>query len=174
MRLRAAPVRKVGQALRGDLGRTCADHGERDREVERRSLLPLRGRSQIDRDSAAGPPALRRAHTAPHPVLRLLAGAVGQPHDREARDSVEHLGLDLDPAGLEADERMRERASEHVATIGNRGLHVCAGSAPDQRQRKTTAPERALPDGRESGKRHASRVNRRAQLAAVRRERATG
>ena len=59
--------------------------------------------------------------------LRLLAGAVGQPDDRERRPRQLQVRLDLDPARLETDERMRDRASEHVATLGgNRYVSVPA------------------------------------------------
>jgi hypothetical protein len=46
-------------------------------------------------------------------MLRLLAGAIGEPDDGEARDAVVEVGLDLDAAGIEADERMRDGAREH-------------------------------------------------------------
>ncbi len=56
--------------------------------------------------------------TAPDAVLRLLAGAVGEPDDRErgllARAQVR---LDLDAARLEADERERDGAAEHASTV---------------------------------------------------------
>ena len=47
-------------------------------------------------------------------MLRLLARAVGEPDDREAGDARLQVRLDLDPARLETDEGLRERASEHA------------------------------------------------------------
>ncbi len=46
-------------------------------------------------------------------MLRLLAGAVGEPDDREARHPRLEVRLDLDLPRLEADERVSDRASEH-------------------------------------------------------------
>ena len=55
-------------------------------------------------------------------MLRLLARPVGEPDDREPRDARLQVGLDLDLPRLEADEGVRERASEHVATRRREGV----------------------------------------------------
>ena len=73
-----------------------------------------------------GPLELGRRDAAPDPLLGLLAGAVGKADDRERRRATLEVGLDLDPARLEADERMRDRACEHAATLGGETLRVCA------------------------------------------------
>jgi hypothetical protein len=52
------------------------EHGERDREIEARSLLAERGGREVDRDRAARPLEERRVDAAPHAVLRLLARPV--------------------------------------------------------------------------------------------------
>ena len=108
-----ADGRVVVEPLARDLARGGEDR-QGDREVEARALLPkLRGR-EVDRDPPAnGPFELRGGDSAPDAVLRLLAGAVGEPHDREAGDAVVEVRLDLDAAGVEADERMRDGAREH-------------------------------------------------------------
>ena len=63
---------------------------------------------------------------APDPLLRLLAGAVGEPDDREGRQPALQVRLDLDPARLEADERVGDGAREHAATLGDELVRVCA------------------------------------------------
>ena len=51
---------------------------------------------------------------APDGVLRLLARAIGEPHDRERGLLTRaQVGLDLDATRLETDERKRDRAAEH-------------------------------------------------------------
>jgi hypothetical protein len=47
-------------------------------------------------------------------VLRLLASAVGESNNREARDPVLEMRLHFDAASLETDERMRDGAREHL------------------------------------------------------------
>jgi hypothetical protein len=55
---------------------------------------------------------------APDPVLRLLAGAVGEPDDRERRLRARaQVRFHLDAPWLEADERERDRATEHSSTV---------------------------------------------------------
>jgi hypothetical protein len=51
-------------------------------------------------------------------VLCLLAGSVGEADDREPRNAVLEVRLHLDAAWIEADERVRDGACEHVATVG--------------------------------------------------------
>ena len=64
----------------------------------------------------AGPGQHRVDDAAVDAVLRLLAGAVGEPDDRErgqiGRDEVR---LDLHPAWLEADDGGGEGAREHTS-----------------------------------------------------------
>jgi hypothetical protein len=40
------------------------------------------------------------------------------------------VGLDLDAAGVEADERMRDGPREHLTRLGAPPIHVCAKNAP--------------------------------------------
>ena len=57
-------------------------------------------------------------------MLRLLAGAIRKPDDRERGHSGLEVRFDLDLARLEADERVSDRASEH----SRHGRH---GGAPE-------------------------------------------
>ena len=76
--------RVLGEALRRKLPRR-REHGQRDREVEPRSLLPERSGREVHRDPAVQRPLEGGGDDpAPHAVLRLLAGAVREPDDREA------------------------------------------------------------------------------------------
>ena len=78
------------RVLREPLGRNLprrSQHGERDREVEPRALLPQRGRREVDRYPPLQRPLERRGEdAAANAMLRLLAGAVGEADDREARE----------------------------------------------------------------------------------------
>ena len=75
------------EPLARDLPRGGEDR-QSDREVEARALLPQARGREIDRDPPAnGPFELRRGDSAPDALLRLLAGAVGEPDDREAGDA---------------------------------------------------------------------------------------
>jgi hypothetical protein len=64
---------------------------------------------------------------APHALLGLLAGPIGEPDNRErllrARAQV---CLDLDAERLEADERNRDRAAEPLSTVGRSPCRECA------------------------------------------------
>ena len=94
------------------------EHRQRDREIESGSLLPERGRRKIDRDRLARPLEERRVDAAPHAVLCLLAGPVGQPDDREGRLLARaQVRFDLDATRLETDEGERDRAAEHLPTL---------------------------------------------------------
>ncbi len=53
-------------------------------------------------------------------MLRLLARAVGEPDDGEAREAELEVGLDLDLARLEPDESVGDRACEHPSTMGTK------------------------------------------------------
>ncbi len=105
------------------------EHRERDGEIEARPFLPEGRRRQIDGDAAAGRPLERsRDDAAPDPMLRLLARAIGEPDDGEARDARLQVRLDLDLARLEPDESMGDRTSEHPRHGRYRG--VAASNAP--------------------------------------------
>ena len=93
----------------------CRENRERDREVEAGPLLAQARRREVDRDPAAGPVPLRRRDPAADALLRLLAGAVGQPDDREGGDAAADVGLHLDATGVEADDGVGDRAREHPA-----------------------------------------------------------
>jgi hypothetical protein len=66
-------------------------------------------------------------------MLRLLAGAIGEPDDGETRDAVLEVRLDFDPASIEADEGMGNGAREHRPTLRGIDARVCAGSRPTLR-----------------------------------------
>ena len=103
--------------LREPLGRQLprrSQNRQRDREVESRSLLSQRRGREVHGDAPVERPLERRRHdAAPHAVLRLLAGAIRQADDREARDARLKVRLDLDLPRLEADECVGHRACEH-------------------------------------------------------------
>jgi len=90
---------------------------ERDREVEAGALLLQPRRGEVDRDPGARPLELGRPHAAAKPLPRLLARPVGKADDREPRNPVADVHLDLDAARVEADERMCDRPCEHASTL---------------------------------------------------------
>ena len=96
------------------------EHGERDRQIEPRALLAQRGGREVDGDPAVGPLALGRTDAAANTLLRLLAGAVGEPDDRERGQRTLEMRLDLDATCFETDESMRDCAREHAARLGRR------------------------------------------------------
>ncbi len=98
---------------------------ERDREIEARALLAQAGGREVDGDPALRPLELRRGDSAAHALLRLLAGAVGEPDDRERRHRALEVRLDLDAACVEPDERMRDRPRQHVPRLGWGRAPVC-------------------------------------------------
>ena len=106
-----------GRVLVQPLARDLAGGGQdrqSDREVEAGTLFPKLGGREVDRDPLANRPfELGGGDSASHAVLRLLAGAVGEADDRETGDAVVEVRLDLDAAGVEADERMGDGAREH-------------------------------------------------------------
>ena len=104
------------------------EHRERDREIEPGPLLAQRGRGEVDRDPLppARPLQLGRDDPAANALLRLLARTVGEPHDREARDTALEVRLDLDAAGVEAHESMRDRPCEHAAEASREIRARCA------------------------------------------------
>ncbi len=50
-------------------------------------------------------------------MLRLLAGAVGEPDDRKSWNTELEMGLDLHLPRLEPDQSVSDRACEHLATM---------------------------------------------------------
>src|SRR5262245_2830323 len=90
------------------------EHGERDREIESRSLLAQGCGREVDRDPPVERPLERGGYdAAADAMLRLLARAVSETDDREAGHTELEMRLDLDLARLESDERVGDRASEH-------------------------------------------------------------
>jgi len=108
------------ECLRWQLVGGC-EHRERDRQVEARPFLAQRRRREIDGDAPLrGPLELGRRDPATDALLRLLASAVGEPDDRERRQPLLEVRLDLDAARVDADERVGDRACEHVVTLGGK------------------------------------------------------
>ncbi len=95
------------------------EHRERDRQVEARPFLAQRRRREIDGDAPLGRPfELGRRDPTTDPLLRLLARAVRETDDRERRQPLLEVRLDLDAAGVDADKRVGDRACEHALTLG--------------------------------------------------------
>ena len=57
-------------------------------------------------------------------MLCLLAGAVGEPDDREAGNSALEVRFHVDAASLEPDNSVRNRAREHAVTLGGQIARV--------------------------------------------------
>jgi hypothetical protein len=76
-------------------------HTDGDGEVEAGAALLEAGRREVDGDALLRPPDPGRHDGGAHPVARLAAGGVGQPHDREARQSMGNV--DFDPHGQAVD-----------------------------------------------------------------------
>jgi hypothetical protein len=108
----------AGQAARWDLvgGR---EQRKSDREVESRALLAEVGGREVDRDPVERPIELGRGDAAADAFLGLLAGAVGEPDDREGGSATLQVRLDLDPARVEADEGVGDRSRKNVAILGD-------------------------------------------------------
>ena len=109
-----ADSRMLGQARGGHLQRG-RQHREGDREVEPGAFLAQAGGREVDRDPLQRPLELRGADPAANAVLRLGAGAVGEPDDRKAGQAAVDVRLDLDPPRLETDEGVSDGAREHSA-----------------------------------------------------------
>ena len=91
-------------------------------------------------------------------MLRLLARAIGEPHDRERGLLTRaQVGLDLDPTRLEADERERDSAAEHPPTVRPNPLQHCAAYVTTEERGRS--PEPLRPEG-DSFAREAKRVPR--------------
>ena len=109
-----------------------AENRKRDRQVETGALLPQLRRREVD-----GYPAVRELQLgcrdpAADALTRLLARAIGEADDGEARQPVPDVRLDVDAARLEADESVRERASEHTSTLELDPLQECRALVPAQ------------------------------------------
>jgi len=90
--------------------------------------------------------------------FRLLARAIGEPHDRERGLLTRaQVGLDLDATRLEADERKRDRAAEHPPTVRPNPLQHCAAYVTTEERGRS--PEPLRPEG-DSFAREAKRVPR--------------
>ena len=100
---------------------------ECDRQVESGSFLAQLGRGEVDRDARRRPLELRGRDPAAHAVLRLLAGSVGEPGDREPGDAVLDVGLDVDAARVEPDQGVGDGSCEHVVNLDNEACRVCYG-----------------------------------------------
>ena len=94
-------------------------NGQGDWQIETRAFLAKLGRRQVDGNPMSRPLQLRGGNPAAHTMLGLLAGAVSQADERECRQAVLKVRLDVDPARVEPDQRMRNRSCEHVANIDN-------------------------------------------------------
>src|SRR5262245_38395725 len=90
-------------------------HRQGNGQIEARSLLAELGGSQVDRQPPEWPRQFRRCDAASYPLLRLLAGAIGQTDDRERREPILEMSLYLDAARIEADERVGDRPRQHAA-----------------------------------------------------------
>ena len=123
-------------------------HRDGDRQVEARPALGDGGRREVDRDPVGGHghPAVRGR--GPHPVGRLRARGVGHAADREVRQPLRDVRLDVDDGAVEAGQRDRAGAPQAVrhdptpttcrTTAGRPGRHrmpttstrTCAARAP--------------------------------------------
>ena len=50
-------------------------------------------------------------------LTSIAAGAVGEPDDRERRQSPLEVRFNLHPAGVQPDKRVRDRSCEHRPTL---------------------------------------------------------
>ena len=103
------------QPARGQLA-VSRENGECDRQVEPRALLAERRGREVHGDAILARPGQHRVDDAAvHAVLGLLAGAVGEPNDRErGQVGADEVSLDLDAPWLEADDGGGEGAREHT------------------------------------------------------------
>ena len=109
-----------GGALEGAAWELLRRREERegDRQVEAGALLAQLRRGEIDRDAPRGEGQLGSRDPTAHSLPRLLAGAIREADDREARDAVANVRLYVDPTRLEADESVRDRACKHASRLG--------------------------------------------------------
>jgi hypothetical protein len=130
---RGVPLERLQRELVGG-----GEHGQRDRHVEARSLLAQAGGREVHGDAPLRRPLeLGGRDARADALLRLLARTVGEADDRERRQALLEVRFYFDPAGVDADERVGDRACEHVARLGGRSTRVCAGFVPKQLRRLT-------------------------------------
>ena len=113
------------QRGRIDLTRGGED-GKGDREVEGRPFFAQSGRRKIDHNPCLWKFELGRRDSTAHSLLRLLAGAVGQPDDGQRGLAAREMGFDFDPSRLQSDERVCSRASDHASTVERQVPRVSA------------------------------------------------
>src|SRR5204862_81327 len=88
-------------------------------------LAQPRGR-KVDGDTPARELELRRRYPTLDSLPRFGARTVRQADDYEGRSAAVDVSLDLDAPRLQADERMRDCASEHASTLRSGGVRLCA------------------------------------------------
>ena len=64
-------------------------------------------------------------------MLGFLAGAIGEADDRQPRNAVLEVGLDLDGSCVQPDERMGHSSCEHVVIEDNGAARMCVESVPN-------------------------------------------
>jgi hypothetical protein len=111
-----ADGRMTGERALRDLMRSL-EHCQGDGQVEPGPLLAKVGRREVDDDAVTRPGELRRGDSASDSLLRLLAGAIGEPDDREGGSASLEKGLDLDTSRIEADQGMGDGSREDVGKI---------------------------------------------------------
>ena len=97
--------------------RNGADRGhkpKRDRQIVVAALFGQIGGREIDGDAARRQSEAGRDHGRAHPLARFRYRLVGQADDGERRQSGRHLHLDIDGPDLDALERHRGDALDHV------------------------------------------------------------
>jgi hypothetical protein len=94
------------------------EHRQGDRQVEPRAFLTQLGGRKVDGDPPHRPFELGRRDPGANAFLGFLAGTVGQADDRERRHTELQVGLDLDAAGVEPYERVRDGTCEHTSKLG--------------------------------------------------------
>ena len=98
-------------------GARGGENAERDRQVERRALLPEIGRREIDRDPVRRKREARVADGRAHALAALAHGRVGEPHRREGRQARRDVHFDADERRLHTDQGRREHARQHGAIV---------------------------------------------------------
>jgi hypothetical protein len=104
--------RRRPQARRVELARGDEDRGG-DREVVAGPLLRQVRRREVDGDPAGGDLETRVPKRAPDPLARLLHGAAGEPHDRQAREPERDIDLDADGNAVDTDHGGAEGGRDH-------------------------------------------------------------
>jgi hypothetical protein len=87
---------------------------KRDRQVVVTAFLGQIGGRKIDGDAAGREREARRDHRRAHALARLRYGLVRQADNGEGRQARRHLHLDIDRPNLDALERHRGDALDHV------------------------------------------------------------